>query len=171
MTCRSICLSEVKIELEQSQMAREQDATTLNQARDAQCKSEAISQKVIGDIAKLGRAMNTAMVGLGVSLGPVTLEMLIEEVRCLPGVVQELEPMTARWAVHRVVTMFELHYQGLERMAQSGGWAPGISDVQCDELEEDCASFAHDMVDAALKDLELLPHDASADPEAPGPSN
>jgi hypothetical protein len=35
MTCRSICLSEVKIELEQSQMAREQDATTLNQARDA----------------------------------------------------------------------------------------------------------------------------------------
>jgi hypothetical protein len=30
--------------------------------------------------------------------------------------------------------MFELHYQGLARMALSGGWAPGISDEQCDEL-------------------------------------
>jgi hypothetical protein len=49
-------------------------------------------------------------------------------------------------------------------MALSGGWAPGISDVQCDELEEDCASFARDMADAALKDLELLPQDASEDP-------
>jgi hypothetical protein len=30
VTCRSVRLSEVKTELEQSQMAREQDATTLN---------------------------------------------------------------------------------------------------------------------------------------------
>jgi hypothetical protein len=40
-------------------------------------------------------------------------------------------------------------------MALSGGWALGISDTQCDELERDCASFARDMADAALKGLEL----------------
>jgi hypothetical protein len=67
--------------------------------------------------------------------------------------------------------MFESHYQGLDRMALSGGWAPDISDTQCDELEEDCASFAHDMADTVLKDLELLPQDASEDPEAPEPSS
>jgi hypothetical protein len=55
-------------------------------------------------------------------------------------------------------------------MALSGGWAPGISDAQCDELEEDCSSFARDMADATLKDLELLPQDAPEDPEAPEPS-
>jgi hypothetical protein len=68
-------------------MSREQDAAALNQARDTQHKSEAISQKVIGDIAKLGKAMSTAMAGLGVSLRLVTPETLIEEVRRLPGVV------------------------------------------------------------------------------------
>jgi hypothetical protein len=67
--------------------------------------------------------------------------------------------------------MFQLHYQGLVRMALSGGWAPGISDDQCDELEEDCAAFARDMVAAALKDLELLPRDESEDPEVPIPSS
>jgi hypothetical protein len=56
-------------------------------------------------------------------------------------------------------------------MALSVGWAPGLSDEQCDELEEDYAPFAHDMADAALKDLELLPHDALEDPKAPGPSS
>jgi hypothetical protein len=150
-------------------MAREQDAATLNQAQDAQRKSEAISQKVIRDIAKLGRAMSTAMAGLGMSLGPVTPEMLLEEVGRLPGVVRELELATARRTVHRVLTMFELHYQGLDRMALSGGWAPGIPDAQCEELEEDRASFACDMADAALKDLELLPQDASEDPKPPVP--
>jgi hypothetical protein len=35
--------------------------------------------------------------------------------------------------------MFESHYQGLDRMVLSGGWAPGISDEQCDELDKDCA--------------------------------
>jgi hypothetical protein len=84
-------------------------------------KSEAIHKKVIEDIAKLGRAISTVMAGLGVSLGPVTPEMLIEEVGCLPGVVRELELTTARWVVHRVLTMFESHYQGLDRMALSGG--------------------------------------------------
>jgi hypothetical protein len=141
----------------------------LNQAPDAQCKSKAISQKVISDIAKLGRV--TAMVGLGVTLGPMMPETLIGEVRRLPGVVRDLELSTARQEVHRVLAMFESHYQGLNRMALSGVWALGISNEQCDELEEDCAPFARDMTDAALKDLELLPQDASEDPEAPGPSS
>jgi hypothetical protein len=34
--------------------------------------------------------------------------------------------------------MIESHNQGLDRMALNGGWAPGISDDQCDELEVDC---------------------------------
>jgi hypothetical protein len=134
----------------------------LSQARDAQRKSKAISQKVIGDIAKLGRAMSTAMVGLGVTLGPMTPETLIEEVERLPGVVRELELTKARRSVHRVLAMFDSHYQELNRIALSGGWAPGISNEQCDKLEEDIA-------DASLKDLELLPHDASEDPKALGP--
>jgi hypothetical protein len=126
-------------------MVQEQDATALNQARDAQRKSEATRQKLIEYLAKLGRAINMAMAGLGVSLGPATPEMLVEEVWRFPGVVRELELVTAWRAVHRVLAMFESHYQGLDRMAMSGDWAPGISDAQCDELEEDCASFAHDM--------------------------
>jgi hypothetical protein len=81
-------------------MAREKDVAALNQARDTQRKSEAITHKAIGDMAKLGRAVSMAMAGLGVSLKPMTLEMLIEEVKCLPGVVQELELTTARRAVH-----------------------------------------------------------------------
>jgi hypothetical protein len=137
-------------------MAREQDATTLNQARDAQRKSEAISQKVIEDIAKLGRAMSTAMARLDVSLGPMTPEMLIEEVGHLPGIGRKLELTTAWRVVHRVLAMFESHYQELDRMALSGGWAPDISDEQYDD---------------ALKDIELLQQDVSEDPEAPGPSS
>jgi hypothetical protein len=152
-------------------VSREQDADALSQACDAQRKSEAISQKAIGDIAKLGRAMSSTMAELGVSLGPMTPKVLIEEVGRLPGVVRELELSTARCAVHRVLAMFESHYQGLDRTTLSGGWAPGISDDQCDELEEDCAAFAHDMADAALKDLELLPRQESEDPLVPGPSN
>jgi hypothetical protein len=152
-------------------MAREKDATSLNQARDAQRKSEAIRQKVIEGIAKLGKVMTTAMAGLGMSLVLVMPETLIEEVGRLPGVVRELELTTTRRGVHRVLSMFESHYQGLDRMALSSGWAPSIFDAQCDELEEDCASFARDMADVALKDLELLPQDAPEDPEAPEPSS
>jgi hypothetical protein len=114
--------------------------------------------------------MNMAMAGLRVSLEPVMPGTLIEEVGRLPSVVREVELTTARRAVHRVLSMFDSHYQGLDRMALSGGWAPGISDDQCDVLEEDCTPFARDMADAALKDLELLPRDASEDPKAPGPS-
>jgi hypothetical protein len=59
----------------------------LNQACEARRKSEAIAEKAIGDIAKLGRAMSSAMAALGVSLGTRTLETLIDEVGLLPSVV------------------------------------------------------------------------------------
>jgi hypothetical protein len=68
--------------------------------------------------------MSTTMAGLGVSLRLMTPETLNEEVGRLPGVVQELELMTTRRAVHRVLAMFESHYQGLDHMALSGGWPP-----------------------------------------------
>jgi hypothetical protein len=119
-------------QLEQSRVSREQDAAALSQARDTQRKSKAISQKAIGDIAKLGRVMSSAMAGLRVSLGLMMPETLIEEVGCLPGVVRERELSTARRAVHRVLAMFESHYQGLDHTTLSGSWAPGISDDQCD---------------------------------------
>jgi hypothetical protein len=151
-------------------VSREHDATALSQAHDAQRKSEAINQKAIGDIAKLGRAMSSAMAGLGVSLGLMMPETLIEEVGRLPDVVRELELM-ARRVVYRVLSMFESHYQGLDRTTLSGGWAPGISDDQCDELEEDYSALTRDTTDTALKDLELLPREESEDPEVPGPSN
>jgi hypothetical protein len=67
--------------------------------------------------------------------------------------------------------MFESHYQGLNRMALSGGWAPGASGEQCDELVEDCAALTHEMADATLKDLELLPQDESEAPGVLEPSN
>jgi hypothetical protein len=90
------------------------------------------------------------MVALGVSFGPRTPEMLIEEVGRLLGVVRELELLTARHVVHWILAMIESHYQGLDRMVLSSGWAPGISDDQCDELETDCAAFTREMADAAL---------------------
>jgi hypothetical protein len=136
-------------------MAREQDAVVLNQARNTQRESEEARRVNIEDLAKLGRAISTVMTGLGMSLGPVLPDTLVEQVGCLPNVFRELELSTARRAVHRVLSMFESHYQGLDRMALSGGWALGISDTQCDELERDSASFARDMADAALKGLEL----------------
>jgi hypothetical protein len=101
--------------------------------------------------------MSLAMAALDVSLGLRTPETLIEEVGHLPGVVHDLELPTAHRVVHRVITLFESHYQGLGRTVLSGGWAPGVSNDQCDELEEDCSAFAREMADATLKDLELLP--------------
>jgi hypothetical protein len=77
-------------------MAREQDAATMNKARDAQRKLEATRQKIIEDLAKLGRAISTGMSGVSVSLGPMTPKTLVEEVGRLPGVVRELELATAR---------------------------------------------------------------------------
>jgi hypothetical protein len=67
--------------------------------------------------------------------------------------------------------MIESHYQGLDRMVLSDGWAPDASDDQCDELETDCAAFAREMADATLKDLELLPQNESEALGVPGPSN
>jgi hypothetical protein len=113
--------------------------------------------------------MSLDMVALGVSLGPRMPETLIEEVGRLPGVVRELELLTTRRAVHRILAMIESHYQGLDRMELSGSWAPGISDDQCDALEQDCAAFGREMADATLKDLELLPQDELEAPEVPGP--
>jgi hypothetical protein len=138
---------------------------------EARRKSEAISEKAIRDIAKLGRVMSSAMAALGVSLGLWTPETLIEEVGHHLRVVRELGLSTARRAVHRVIAMFESHYKGLDRTTLSGGWAPGASDEQCDELEEDCAAFAREMADAALKDLELLPQDELRAPGVPRPPN
>jgi hypothetical protein len=89
--------------------------------------------------------MSSAMAALGVSLGPQTPETLSKEVGHLPDVVRELELSTARRAVHRILAMIESHYQGLDRMALSSGWAPDISDDQCDELEVDCAAFAREI--------------------------
>jgi hypothetical protein len=156
--------------MEQTQASQKQDAAALSQARDGRRKSEAISG-AIGDIAKLGRAMSSAMARLGASLGPRMPETLIEEVGRLSGVVRELELSTTRHAVHWVLAMFESHYQGLDRTALSDGSAPGTSNDQCDELEEDCAAFARDMADAALKDLELLPQDETEAPGVPRPPN
>jgi hypothetical protein len=67
------------------------------------------------------------MASLGVSLGLMMPETLIEEVGRLPGVVRELELSTARRVVHQGLTIFESHCQGLDHMALSGGWALGIS--------------------------------------------
>jgi hypothetical protein len=83
----------------------------------------------IEDLAKLGRAISMVMAGLGVSLRPVLPDTLVEEVGRLPNAIRELELSTARRSVHRVLAMFESHYQGLDHMALSGGWAPGISDT------------------------------------------
>jgi hypothetical protein len=115
--------------------------------------------------------MSSAMAALGVSLGLRTPETLIEEVGRLPGVVRELELSTAHHTVHRVLAMIESHYQGLDRTALSGGWAPGVSDDQCDELETDYTAFACEMADAALKDLELLLQNELEAPGIPGPQN
>jgi hypothetical protein len=65
------------------------------------------------------------MAGLGVSIGMVMPEMLVGEAGRLPDVDRELELATAQRVVHRVLAMFESHYQRLNRMALSGCWAPG----------------------------------------------
>jgi hypothetical protein len=102
-------------------MAREQDAVALNQAPNARRESEEARRVNIEDLAKLGRATSTVMAGLDMSLGPVLPETLVEEVGRLPNVIRELELSTARRVVHRVLPMFESHYQGLDHMALSGG--------------------------------------------------
>jgi hypothetical protein len=66
--------------------------------------------------------------------------------------------------------MFESHYQQMDRIALSGGWAR-VSPTTYVTNWRKTAAFAHNMADAALKDLELLPQDEPEDPEVPGPSN
>jgi ATP-dependent Lon protease len=121
LKCLSEQLQKVQAELEQVRASREQDATALSQACDALHKSEAISEKAIGDVTKLGRTLSSVMVALGVSFGLRTPETLIEEVGHLSSVVRELELLTTRRAVHQILTMIESHYQGLDRIALSGG--------------------------------------------------
>jgi hypothetical protein len=105
-------LQKVLAELEQVRVSREQDATALSQTRDALRKSEVISEKAIGDVTKLGRMLSSVMVALGMPFGPRTPETLIEEVGRLPDMVREFELLTARRAVHQILAMIELHYQG-----------------------------------------------------------
>jgi hypothetical protein len=100
ITCLFVCLSEVKTEKSSRRWLGSRTRPALNQARDTQRQSEAARQKTIEDLARLGRAISTAMVGLGVSLEPMTPKMLVEEVGRLPSAVQELELATARRAVH-----------------------------------------------------------------------
>jgi hypothetical protein len=95
---------------------------------------------------------------------------LLEEVERLPEVIKERELSTSRRVVHWVLAMFNSHYQGLDRMALSSGWAPGSSNEYCDRLEEDCASFAYDMTDTAMKDPDLILGDAPEDQESSRPS-
>jgi hypothetical protein len=138
-------------------MAWEQVAVKLEQARNARRESEESRKANIHYLAKLARAIGVVMTGLGVPFGLMLPDRLLEEVGHLPEVIKERELSTARKAVYRVLAMFESHYQELDRMALSGGWVPGISNAQCDELEEDYA---------ALKDVDLLPEDAPEDLES-----
>jgi ABC-type hemin transport system ATPase subunit len=147
-------------------MTREQDTVTLNEARNARCESKEARKANIEDLAKLGRAISTITAELSVPFRPVLPETLVVEVGRLPYVVRELELSTARRVVHQVLAMFKSHYQGMDRMALSGGWAPSVSDTQCNELERDCTSFSRDMADA-----KLLPQDAPEDSEGLEPSN
>jgi hypothetical protein len=163
--------SESRAELEQSNMAREQVAVELEQGRDARCESEESRKVNVKDLAKLTRAIGIVMIGLYVPFAPMLLDRLLKEVRRLPEVIRERELSTARRAVHRVLAMFESHYQGLDCTTLSGGWAPSISDTQCDKLEEDCTAFARDMPATALKDPDLRPGDAPKDPESFRPSS
>jgi hypothetical protein len=55
--------------------------------------------------------------------------------------------------------MFNSHYQGLDLQELSDGWASGYSNEELDKIEEDCATFAQAMTDAAMKDLDLIPRD------------
>jgi hypothetical protein len=144
-------------------MPREQAAIELEQDRNARRESEESRKVNIQDLANLVRAIGVVMIGLGVPFGVMLLDRLLKEIGRLPEVIKERELSTAQRAVHRVLAIFESHYQGLDCMELSCIWAPGISHAQCDQLEEDCDAFARDMADAALKDLDLLPRDA---PEA-----
>jgi hypothetical protein len=90
----------------------------------------------IQDLAKLVRVVGAVMNGIGILFGSMLPDRLIEEVGRLPGVIKERELSTARRAVHRVLAMFESHYQGLNHTLLSGGWAPSISDASATCLKK-----------------------------------
>jgi hypothetical protein len=64
----------------------------------------------IEDLTKLGRAIDAVMTGLGMPLRPVLPDTLVEEVGHLPGVIRELELLTARREVHRALAVFDSQY-------------------------------------------------------------
>jgi hypothetical protein len=107
---------------------------------------------------------------ISISVEPMLPETLVKQVEHLLEVVKGRELSTARRVVHRVLVMFDLLYQGLDRMALSGGWATGSSDDHCDQLDEDCTSFARAMADVAMKDLDLIPRDTPEDQDNSRPS-
>jgi hypothetical protein len=109
------------------------------------------------------------MAGLGVSLGSVLPDTLVEEVGHLPDVIGELELSTARRTVHRVLVTFESHCQRLDHMTLSGGWAPGTSDMQCDELKATTPASPVPWLTPPER-LGAVAHDAPEDPESPRPS-
>jgi hypothetical protein len=135
-------------------MAQEQVRTELEQAKNTWREPETSCKASIMEHAKLRRVIGGVLSELGVLIGPVLPEALLKLVEFLPEVVKEWEISTARRVVHRVLAMFDSHYQGLDRMALSSGWAHGSSDEHCDQLEEDYASFARDMADVAMKKLD-----------------
>jgi hypothetical protein len=92
-------------------MAQEQDAVALNQARNIQRESEVARQRNMRTWPSLEGSLAQSWPSSGCHL------------------VRELELAMARRAVLRVLAMFESHYKGLDHMALSGGWAPGISDA------------------------------------------
>jgi hypothetical protein len=122
-----LTLSESGAKLEQSHMARKQAAVVLELARNARRESEESHKVNIQDLAKLVRAIGVVMTELGIPLGQMLLNRLLEEVGRLPEVIKERELSMAQRPVHRVLAMFESHYQGSDRMALSVDWAPGLS--------------------------------------------
>jgi hypothetical protein len=76
-------------------MAQEQVAVELEQARSARCESEASRETSILDHAKLVRAIDRVLSGLGIPMGPMLPDMLLEEVGRLPKVIREWELSTA----------------------------------------------------------------------------
>jgi hypothetical protein len=97
-------------------MAWEQAAVELGQSRNARRESEESRKANIQDLVKLAGAVRAIMSRLSIPFRPMLPDRLVEEVGRLPGVIKERELPTARRVVHRVLAMFESHYQGLDRM-------------------------------------------------------
>lgn len=101
--------SEVKDKLEESRKTQ-QVKTELEDSRRARRESRELCQQDILDRAKFEQFVGQILLELGIPLGPMFPEMLLEQVGRLPGVVKERELSSARKVVHQVVTMFGSHY-------------------------------------------------------------